>query len=150
MGSGDRHADAIGFITPRQIKSIKKLASRIGWNEDTLLEKIEAHSGKLSIHSLSRQEAKNLMEELFLKISGPVIQYDFVHQKDISRGLATPAQLALIREMGERIEWNEWRILRLAYRMYHVSQLVELEVKQASGLIEALTETIVNLGLKGL
>lgn len=138
MGGGARQADASGLITPRQIRAIWALANRIGWDEETLRKKMESHSGKRSIRSLSRQEARNLIEELFLKVSGPVIQHEFTRQKDISRGIATPAQLALIRELGERIEWNEWRILRLAYRMYHVSQLVELEVRQASGLIEAL------------
>ena len=47
-------------------------------------------------------------------------------------------QMVFMGALSNQIGWDQWRVLRLAQRMYGIRQLKDLKVREASGLIEAL------------
>ena len=96
---------------------------------------VESSTGKKSIRSLSKQEAREIIEDLLLKGGGA----DLISQEAIGeKGRGTRAQMVFIGALSRHMGWDQRRLQRLAQRMYGVRQLADLRVRQASGLIEAL------------
>lgn len=96
---------------------------------------VESLSGKKSIRFLNRQEARQVIEDLLLKVEGGNLRS---LEAAGQRGTMTRAQMALMGRLSQQIGWNLWQISRLAQRMYGVGNFEDLRVRQASGMIEAL------------
>jgi hypothetical protein len=122
-------------ITKRQIKAIWTLAHRSGLLEEDLRLRMEAAWGKKSIRSLTQREARELIERLLIHIS---VGKDARPAMTGSRDAPSASQMAFIEGLAGRLEWDSWRLNRLARRMYGVRSLEDLKTRQASGLIEAL------------
>jgi len=131
----DKKMETSGLISMRQLKAIWALAHRAGFKKEDLYALVESLSGKKSIRFLNTQEARRVIEDLLLKAEGGDLRSLEAAGQE---GTMTRAQMALIGILSRQIGWNSWRLLRLARRMYGVGNLVDLKVRQASGLIEAL------------
>jgi hypothetical protein len=123
-----------GFISPRQLKAIWALARRAGLQEEGLHRVVESLTGKRSLRSLSKEEARGIIEDLLLKTGMKVISYP----GGGGLGQITRAQMALIGGLTMQMGWDRQRLVGLARKMYGVGWLIDLKAKQASGLIEAL------------
>jgi hypothetical protein len=131
----DKKLETRGQVSMRQLKAVWALAHRAGFEKEDLYALVESLSGKKSIRFLNRQEARRVIEDLLLKAEGGEFQsVEAAGQK----GTVTRAQMALIGILGRQIGWNLRQLSRLTRRMYGVGNLVDLKVRQASGLIEAL------------
>jgi hypothetical protein len=91
--------------------------------------------GKSSIRDLTRREAEELIGDLLLKSVGGEPD---LHAVEGAREAPTRAQIAFLKALCGRLNWDEARLMRLANRMYGVGRFKDLGVRQASGLIEAL------------
>jgi hypothetical protein len=131
----DRKLETNGLISTRQLKAIWALARRAGFEKEDLYALVESLSGKKTIRSLNRQEARRVIEDLLLKAEGGDLRS---LEAAGQGGTMTQAQMVLLGVLSRQTGWNSWRLLRLAQRMYGVRNLVDLKVRQASGLIEAL------------
>ena len=128
-------ADKTGLISTKQIKAIWALSHRAQLQEENLRILVESSTGKKSIRSLSKQEAREIIEDLLFKAGGQ----ELISQEATGKeGRVTRAQVVFIGVLSSQIRWDQWRVLRLAQRMYGVRQLKDLKVREASGLIEAL------------
>ena len=135
MEDRGQSADKNGLISTKQIKAIWALSHRAQLQGGDLRILVESSTGKRSIRSLSKQEAREIIEDLLIKAGGkePILQ-----DATDKEGRVTRAQMVFIGALSSQIRWDQQRVLRLAQRMYGVRQLKDLKVKEASGLIEAL------------
>jgi hypothetical protein len=124
-----------GLISIRQLKAIWALAHRAGFTEEDLHSLVESFSGKKSIRSLNRQEARQVIEDLLFKAEGSDLPS---LEATGEEGKITRAQMILMEGLSRQMGWDLQRLLRLARKMYGAGNLVDLKVRQASGLIEAL------------
>lgn len=122
-----------GGLTKRQIKKIWTMAYRYKIDPEHLRLAVKSVTGHESIRSLSKRKASRFIEEITAK--GGVEAFS---QGAFLFDRGTRAQLLLIRELGTQSGWNEKQVTGLARRMYGVSSVEHLTVKQASGVIEAL------------
>lgn len=123
-----------GSISKRHLKAIWALAHRAGLQEEDLHIFVESLTGKKSIRSLTGEEAKQVIRALLLKAGAGLILFSGREKA----GRVTRAQMAMLGGLADQMGWDGKRLLGLARRMYGVKRLMDLEVKQASGLIEAL------------
>lgn len=107
-------------ITKKQLRAIWALAHRTGLNEEDLHVRTKLFFGKNSIRSLTKQEASRVIEYL------------------LHKGETTRAQITLIKILTAQMGWSRQHLNGLAQKMYGKRELGDLNVRQASGLIEAL------------
>jgi hypothetical protein len=131
----DKNLETKGLISIRQLKAIWALAHRAGFTEEDLHSLVESFSGKKSIRSLNRQEARQVIEDLLFKVEGSDLPS---LEATGEEGKITRAQMILMEGLSRPMGWDLQRLLRLARKMYGAGNLVDLKVRQASGLIEAL------------
>jgi hypothetical protein len=122
-------------ITKKQLRAIWALAHRTGLNEEDLHVRTELFFGKNSIRSLTKQEASRVVEYLLQK--GEVMEKIPERIVDIE-GIITRAQIMLIEKLTDQMGWSVRHLNGLAQKMYGARELGGLNVRQASGLIEAL------------
>ncbi|MBI3352266.1 MAG: DUF1018 domain-containing protein [Nitrospirae bacterium] len=122
-------------ISKKQMRAIWALSNRLGLQEEDLHARVESISGKKSIRALTKSEARHVIEDLLL-LAGS--QKRGSEKSTLEKGKVTQAQMDFIYETGRKIGWKKEHIFGLAKKMYRVSQLKNLRVEQASGLIEAL------------
>ncbi|HLB01881.1 MAG TPA: phage protein GemA/Gp16 family protein [Nitrospiria bacterium] len=135
MEDGGRPLDKTGLISTKQLKAIWALSHRARLQEEDLRILVEWSTGKKSIRSLSKQEAQEIIEDLLIKAGGKELISQEVTDKE---GRITRAQMVFMGALSNQIGWDQWRVLRLAQRMYGIRQLKDLKLREASGLIEAL------------
>ncbi len=132
---GTAGAEERKLISRRQLKAIWALSHRLELDEPDLRSMIRQLTGKESMRTLTRLEAREVLD-LLLERTRSVDSAG--KEDDRHRGGATGAQMALLLSLAEEIHWDADRTLRLARNMYHVARLDDLKIRQASGLIEAL------------
>ncbi len=122
-------------ITKKQLKTIWALAHRAGLKEEELHILMKSVFGKSSVRSLTKHEAGRVVEHLLHK--GEEKYTISKRMMDRKEGTTT-AQVAFIERLTVQMGWSQNYLRGLARRMYGVRQLKDLNVRQASGLIEAL------------
>jgi hypothetical protein len=119
-------------ITPRQLKALWALSHRAGMDDREVHELVAARTGRASVRDLSRAEAGGLIDELSAKLEGRLLRPQ-------RPGGITRSQEARLARCAEEMGWSPERVGALARRMYGVPHVLALTMRQASGLIQALT-----------
>ena len=122
-------------ITKQQLKAIWAIAHQLGFDEKELHARVEVLTGRRSIRNLTRPQAARVIDWL--------LQRGGVENRNPLAGprgkeTATKAQRSMIDWLLQQAGWDSWRLIRLARRMYGVRNLDDLDIREASGLIEAL------------
>lgn len=118
-------------ITPRQLKALWALAHRAGMDDREVHELVAARTGRASVRELTRAEAGGLIDELSAKLEGRSLRPQ-------RPGGITRSQEARLARFANEMGWSFERVTGLARRMYGVQHVLDLTIRQASGLIQAL------------
>jgi hypothetical protein len=118
-------------ITSRQLKALWALAHRAGMDDREVHELVASRTGRASVRELTRAEAGGLIDELSAKLEGRSLRPQ-------RPGGITRSQEARLARIANEMEWAPERVAGLARRMYGVQHVLDLTIRQASGLIQAL------------
>lgn len=123
-------------ITPEQIKKVWAAAHAKGISEERLRDIVERISGRRSVRTLTKRQARKVIDIIEGKAVLPV-------SKDNPKviALATPGQLALIERLRDEAAWTAEHLLNFIAR-YKRDSLRKLRRKEAGIVIHVLKKKI--------
>lgn len=132
-------------ITDAQKTKIWSRAKEIKMDDFTLYDLVESFSGARSVKGLTKSQAIELIDQLEGKVKGtPRLRRKERIPRDTPNviSLATPSQLAYIRDLKEKSGWSDEHLLNFVRKQFKRDSLKKLQGGEPGVLIRVLNHAI--------